>query len=161
MSVTLREVNKANWFQVTELKVRDDQKTFVADNSFSLAQAAYNPSFVPLAVYSEGGELVGFFMYGYEHDQDRWWTVRLMVDASRQGRGYGRAAMVEGIRMMRSRTGCREVYISYEHDNPIARQLYLSMGFEEVEIESGEMVYDIYNNEQVAVLRLEQSANGL
>lgn len=152
MSVTLREVDKANWYWVTELRVSDEQKSFVADNSFSLAQAAYNPSFVPLAVYSEGDELVGFFMYGYEASHDRWWIARLMVDAAQQGKGYGRAAMVEGIKIMRERMGDCPIYISYEHDNPVARQLYASLGFVEVEVENGEMMYDIYYNEQVAVL---------
>lgn len=157
MSVTLREVNKANWYWVTELRVRDEQKSFVADNSFSLAQAAYNPSFVPLAAYNETGELVGFFMYGHEASHDRWWIARLMVEAAQQGKGYGRATMVEGIRMMRERTACREIYISYEHDNPVARQLYASLGFVEVEVEYGEMMYGIYYNEQVAVLHLDVS----
>lgn len=151
MSVTLREVSEANWYWVTQLKVRDEQKSFVADNAFSLAQAAYNPGFVPLAVYSEDDELVGFFMYGYEASHDRWWIARLMVDATQQGKGYGRAAMVEGMRIMRERTACRDIYISYEHDNPVARQLYRSLGFEEIEVENGEMMYDIYYNEQVAV----------
>lgn len=154
MSVTLREVNRQNWYWVTQLKVADNQQTFVADNSFSLAQAAYVTGFVPLAVYSEGEQLVGFFMYGYEHSHDRWWIARLMIDAEHQGHGYGRQAMAEGIRTMRERTGCHDVYISYEYDNPVARKLYLSMGFTEVEVEAGDMAYGIYDGEQVAVLRL-------
>jgi diamine N-acetyltransferase len=154
MSVTLREVNGQNWYWVTQLKVRDEQSTFVADNTFSLAQAAYTPGFVPLAVYDAADELVGFFMYGYEHDKDRWWIARLMVEQHYQGKGYGRATMVEGMRIMRERTGCKEVYVSYEYDNPVARNLYRSLGFEEVEVENGEMVHAIYENEQVAVLRL-------
>ncbi len=156
MSVTLREVDKANWYWVTQLKVREDQERFVSDNSFSLAQAAYNPSFVPLAVYSENDELVGFFMYGYETSHDRWWIARLMVDAAQQGKGFGRAAMIEGVRIMREHIGNIVIYISYEHDNPVARQLYASLGFVEVEVENGEMMYGIYYNEQVAALRAQE-----
>jgi diamine N-acetyltransferase len=138
--ISLREVTPENFDEVIQLKVREDQKNFVASNLFSLAEARVFPLRSPLAIYA-GEILVGFLMYTYLAETRRHWIFRLMIGAEHQGRGYGRAAMRLLIARMAALPGCAEIYISYEPENDVARQLYLSLGFRiNGEIISGEEV---------------------
>jgi len=132
-SVTLQPITSANWRECIRLTVRDDQKNFVATNLYSLAEAAYESTpdrLTPLAVY-DGATMIGFVMYGYPAlDGGRCWFIyRLMVDQNQQGKGYGRAAMVELIKRIAAEPDCKAVYISYEPENEVADKLYQSLGF--------------------------------
>lgn len=129
MAVELREITRENWRQCARLQVREDQRNFVAPNSFSLAQAAYEKELLPLAVY-DGDTLVGFVMYTRE-PQPEWgyFILRLMVDQAYQGQGYGRAVIVEVLRRLGLKPDCREVHISEVPENVVAARLYESLGF--------------------------------
>lgn len=61
--VSLRAANSGNWRQLAGLKVYDEQREFVAENSFYLAQAAYEVCWKPYGIY-HGETPVGFCMYG-------------------------------------------------------------------------------------------------
>jgi diamine N-acetyltransferase len=140
MAVTLREIDRDNFKQCVRLEVREDQKTFVATNVFSIAQSKVEPSFTPQAVY-DGEEMVGFVMYGYDADEGCHYVARLMIDKNHQGKGYGRAAMVEAVRRMRAEPGCREIALSVEPENVGAQRLYESLGFRKTgEVVEGEEV---------------------
>jgi GNAT superfamily N-acetyltransferase len=89
--VRLQSVVRENWRSVIGLQVREDQKSFVASNLYSLAQAAYQPEFKPMAIYANE-QLVGFSLYGCETPETAW-IVRLMIDQAHQRNGYGRAAL--------------------------------------------------------------------
>jgi diamine N-acetyltransferase len=139
--ISLREINRDNWKEAIRLDVAPDQERFVASNLYSIAEAIFNPTFVPLAIYDETETMVGFLMYGINPDSDELWILRLMVDQRYQGRGYGRAAMEEIIRWLRAEPGFREVFTSYKPDNHVAARLYRSLGFEAAyRIEHGEAV---------------------
>ncbi len=141
MNVTLRNIDRHNFRECIKLKVAEGQAHFVAPNVFSIAQAYAEPECVPLAVY-DGEAMVGFAMYALDVDEQKWWIFRLMIDASQQGKGYGRAAMVELMRLISEQPGGNEIAISYEPENEVARKLYTSLGF----VETGEVV----QNETVA-----------
>jgi diamine N-acetyltransferase len=128
MSVTLRDITRDNWQQCIKLEVREDQKGFVSPNVVSIAQSKFYPTFTPQAVYHEE-EMVGFCLYGYDDEEGCYWVARMMIDKSQQGRGYGRAAMVEAIRRMREQPDCREIALSIEPENVAAQKLYESLGF--------------------------------
>lgn len=139
-TVTLRDITRHNWRACVNLEVRPDQQHFVATNAVSMAQARYEPEFVPLAVY-DGATMVGFVMYGAALDDGEHWILRVMVDAAQQGKGYGRAAMRELLARMRADPACDEIFIGYEPDNAVAEALYLSLGFEKTgKIVEGEVV---------------------
>ena len=145
--VHLREINQDNWKQAIRIDVAPEQKRFVASNLYSIAEAIFNPTYVPLAIYDEAVSsskaetMVGFLMHGTNPDNDELWILRLMVDQQYQGRGYGRAAMEEIIRRLRARPDCQEIFTSYEPDNDVAARLYRSLGFEDTgRIEDGELV---------------------
>jgi diamine N-acetyltransferase len=126
--VTLREVDSENFKRCVKLEVRDDQKSFVAPNVYSIAQSKVEPAYAPWAVY-DGDEMVGFVMYGYDREDDCYCIARVMIDKDQQGKGYGRAAMEEVVRRLRATPGCREVALSIEPENEVAQRLYESLGF--------------------------------
>jgi diamine N-acetyltransferase len=136
MTVTLREIDRENFDACVKLDVREDQKSFVAPNVYSIAQSRVEPTYTPQAVYA-GAELVGFVMYGYDTDERCHWIARMMIDQRHQGKGYGRAAMTEVIRRLRTDPACREIGLSVEPENETAQRLYESLGFRK----TGEMVH--------------------
>lgn len=151
--VEIRPVNKDNWRELIKLKVREDQKHFVASNLYSIAEAQFGEEFdghwdfYPFGIY-DGTVPVGFLMYGFnfDHPDHQAFIVRLMVDEKHQGKGYGRFGMGWMLDCFRKDARIKNVAISYEPENDVARKLYASLGF----VESGEMI----GEEVLAVLRL-------
>jgi len=80
-------------------------------------------------------------MYGRDPADDCYCVARLMIDERYQGKGYGRAAMVEAIRRMRAEPDCQEIALSIEPENAVAEKLYASLGFRKTgEVIDGEVV---------------------
>jgi diamine N-acetyltransferase len=82
---------------------------------------------------------VGFIAYG-QHYQDEdltqpvpgWYEViHLVIDVNHQRRGYGRAATLMTIELLKANPDCQCIVIAYNPDNLPARSLYESMGFVE------------------------------
>jgi diamine N-acetyltransferase len=141
MNVTIKGITKENWRQAINLKVREDQQRFVAPNLFSIAQSKVEPYLVPVAIY-DGETMVGFAMYGPDPADGSYWIVRLMVGEGLQGKGYGRAALHELVRLMSALPDCNEIKLSCVPDNVGAEGLYLDFGFEKTGIvEEGENVF--------------------
>lgn len=149
----VRPVTKDNWKALIRLKVRADQEHFVASNLYSIAEAQFGEDFegrwdfYPFGIY-DGEMPVGFLMYGYNfgHPRHQAFIIRLMVDQSHQGKGYGRFGMDWMLDCFRREDRIQNVAISYEPENDVARKLYASLGF----VETGEMIEE----EVLAVLRL-------
>jgi len=149
----IRPVTKGNWKELTRLKVREDQTHFVASNLYSIAESQFGDDdeghwdLHPFGIY-DGNTPVGFLMYGYdlEHPKQQAFIFRLMVDDQFQGKGYGRFGMKRMLEIFRADERIKEVGISYEPENEVARKLYASLGF----VETGQML----GEEVEAVLRL-------
>ena len=149
----IRPVTKDNWQELIKLKVRDDQKHFVASNLYSIAQAQFGDEYEghwdlhAFGIY-DGDMPVGFLMYGLniEHLKQQAFIQRLMVDEKFQGKGYGKFGMEWMLDFFRIDERIKEVGISYEPENEGARKLYASLGF----VETGEII----EGEAVAVLKL-------
>jgi diamine N-acetyltransferase len=140
MVITFRPVTRANFSAVVGLTVTPEQADFVAPNVRSLAEAAIEPTWTPLAIYA-GDDLVGFTLFGRDDETGRWWLMRYMIDAQHQGRGYGTAALPVLIDLMIERHGCGEIFLDYSPSNDVAERLYARMGFVPTgEIEGGEIV---------------------
>ena len=156
MTLSIRPVTKANWRELSELRVREDQTHFVVSNIYSIAESHYgydDPEDVghwdmyPYGIYDD--ELpVGFLMYGVNYSGRKFQTfiVRLMVDEKHQGKGYGKFGMQKLLEEFREDNRIHAVGISYEPENEAARKLYASLGF----LETGEM----YGDETLAVIHL-------
>ena len=138
--LTLRAIDATNWAICARLIVGEGQEDFVANNAFSLAQAAYSEGLVPLGMYA-GPQMVGFVMYKTHPDEkDRYWIFRVLVDHAFQGHGYGRAAMTQLIARMRALPNCHEITLDYHRNNRVAAQLYASLGFRPTGEEDGEEI---------------------
>ncbi|MBE0697007.1 MAG: GNAT family N-acetyltransferase, partial [Anaerolineaceae bacterium] len=103
--ISLRPITPQNFREVIRLQVSEDQKNFVASNAYSLAEAGVFPHRSPLAIYADETP-VGFLMSAFDEETQRHWIFRLMIAASQQGHGYGRAAMRLLIERMRAIPGC-------------------------------------------------------
>ncbi len=134
--ITLRPVDKDNWEACVDLKVAEEQKSFVAPNWYSMLQTTYQESFTSSVIYADG-TLVGYMMYGYDPDTDNWELCRLMIDQAHQAKGYGRAAMGALMKQLRASRGSIEFYTSIEPDNLNALKLYESLGF----VKTGEIMW--------------------
>ena len=163
--IHLEKIDAKNVWDVLDLKLKREQKNFVASNEVSIVQAyaaidtkcdAY-----PFAVYNDK-KVVGFLMVCYNegafyeiYDEtppnslvNNYSICRLMIDKRYQGRGYGRQTIKLALDFIKTwPSGQAELCeISYEPENVNAAKLYRSMGFEE----NGEMD----GEEIVAVLKL-------
>ncbi|HND49125.1 MAG TPA: GNAT family N-acetyltransferase [Anaerolineales bacterium] len=146
----IRPVTKDNWKELVALKVRDDQKHFVASNLYSIAESQFGETIpgeghwdmFPYGMYDEGTP-VGFLMlsYNYEFARFQGFILRLMVDDAHQGKGYGKFGMNWMLEKYRADGRVRVVGISYEPNNEVARTLYANLGFQETgEIVDGEVL---------------------
>jgi diamine N-acetyltransferase len=156
--VHLRNLTIDNFQECIELEATESQRDLIAPNVKSLAEAKVNPNLFPLAIYDaavQGYEkpqlpMVGFAMY--EVVAGVGFIMRLMVDRRHQGKGYGRAAMVEVIRRLRLNPEVELIATSHRRKNEVASNLYRSLGFVEWDIEWAK------ENESEVFLRLDEGA---
>ncbi len=143
--VHLREITDDNRDAVRALRVRRDQKQFVASVSKSLKQAAQHPEANPWyrAVYV-GDEPVGFVMLSWKPPagpyKGRHFIWRLLVDKRHQGRGIGRETLTQIATLVRA-DGATELLTSYDPGEGEPWPFYQKFGFEPTgEIDDGEVV---------------------
>ncbi|MCK4258931.1 MAG: GNAT family N-acetyltransferase [Halanaerobiales bacterium] len=147
MNITLREINSENWRPVIKLKVSPDQEKFVASNIYSIAQSKIEPEWNINAIYNEE-KLVGFLMHGISIEGgefDGYWICRLMIDHQYQGKGYGKAGMIELLKSIKETGHSGDIYISFEPENEVAEKLYSKLGFEDTcKMDDEEKVFCLY-----------------
>lgn len=127
--IRFEEITPQNFWQCINLKVAEHQTNFVAPNVRSIAESKVYPFLVPLAVY-DGNEMVGFTLSGHDPETGKYYIVRLMIDVSHQGKGYGRATTQKLVERMRRQPDCRDIYLTFVPGNEVAESLYQSVGFE-------------------------------
>ena len=133
-------VDADNWRAVARLEVLPDQERFIAATTYYLALCTYGGTWKPLAV-KENGEVVGFLMWGFDPEEDAAWLGGIVIDRRHQGRGLGRAATREAMRMLHDTQGHTSFALSYQPENVSAKRTYASLGFVETgEVEDGEVV---------------------
>jgi RimJ/RimL family protein N-acetyltransferase len=126
--VVLVELSRENWEAVAQLQVQADQKDFVADNLWTIAETQFFP-WVRRRVILAHGRIVGFAAYGTHPDEQELWLHRFMVSAAEQRAGVGRAALRLLIDEWKTIPNLRVVKLSYEPNNAVAERLYVSEGF--------------------------------
>ena len=136
MGVELREITAANRAAVEALRVTPAQEQFVEGVAQSLIEATETPGACPWyrAVYA-GDESVGFVMLSDNIPPDRteylgpYFLWRLLIAASHQRRGYGRAVLDRVVDYVRTRPGGDRLLTSYVPgaDGPL--DFYLRYGF--------------------------------
>jgi D-alanyl-D-alanine carboxypeptidase len=125
------------------LDVDKGQKSFVADNVVSLAQAYVNRSHARPFLIVEGSQAIGFVMFSIPPEKTAFYIWRFMIDQRFQGRGYGKAGMILALDHLRS-LGAKKVTLSVETENGAAIGLYTSLGFRPTgEMDDDEMVMSV------------------
>ena len=150
--IELKKITDNNFDECIKLETKEEQKSYVASNIRSLAQAYValtNNECVPMpyAIYDED-IMVGFIMLSYSepdenNDENTYWVWRLMIDKRYQGKGYGKETMAKALELIRTFPygKASAIFLSYEPENVVAKALYESFGFVETgKIEYGELV---------------------
>lgn len=139
--VSVEPVTSENWRAVAALQVKAEQRAYVNPPVFNLALCQYSPArWLPLAVRA-GDQIVGFVMWAIDPEDASCWLGGVMVDATFQGLGYGRQAIVAALAELGGGRGHQRFALSYHPENTVARHLYLGLGFQETgEMEDEEVV---------------------
>lgn len=132
LPVTLREITRETLRTICRLDAGDGGLQ-VAPNSLSIAEAHFEPAAWFRAIYA-ADEPVGFVML-YDpslspapEDPD-FFIWRLMIDATHQNRGYGRAAVERLIEHVRTRPGADALFVSHVTGQDALARFYGSLGF--------------------------------
>lgn len=132
MSVYFGSINPENWRIFNALKVKDEQKDFVASNLTMLARAfAYRDYNSKVhAIYNED-EPIGMLMQNEysENGKLSCLLTEFMIAEQYQGKGYGKAALQLWISMIKNENKYDSIILCYKEGDEIARNLYLNMGF--------------------------------
>jgi diamine N-acetyltransferase len=144
MQVVLKPADRSNWRTMVRLQLKPEQQTLVSPPAWSLARCHvrfFGDDFehLPHLVYADENA-VGYSTTACnpasEYD---YWIDDIMIDATYQGRGYGRAAVIETVRMiLRRYPRYRAVQLTCFRANYTAAKLYLSLGFVETGLNDDE-----------------------
>lgn len=148
--ITFREIDKSNYMDCICLKVKDDQRGFVADNARSLAEARFEEGLYTRAVYS-GDTMVGFVLFDYDTEIPGWCMSRFMIGAQYQGQGLGREAILRFLDYVKEQMNLRELYIHVELENTVAFELYQKLGFHFVKQIQYEFDGVVYRERQMKI----------
>jgi diamine N-acetyltransferase len=149
--ISLREITDANRVEVELLGTTSDQGSYVAGVAESLLEAVAIPAARPWhrAVYA-GHEPVGFVMIsdgipdGYPQYLGPYYLWRLLIDARRQGRGFGTAALDLVVEYVRTRPNAHALLTSVVPGPASPIGFYLQYGFSRTgEMFDGEDVLEL------------------
>lgn len=136
--INLRKITEENFIDAFELKLGEGQEKYVSHPIRSLAQAyVYREQCQPFGIY-DGDEMVGYVMVIYDYDVPEYDVWHMMIDASKQGKGYGREALKEIIAYIKTKPfgSSDKVTLTCNKDNSKALKLYLKMGFVKTGVEN-------------------------
>ena len=127
-TVTLRPVVKANLRALFTLDVTEDQRSYVAPNAWSIAEAAYSDGAWQRAIYADETP-VGYSLVAIDEETPRYYLWRFMIDHRYQRNGFARAAMELVIDHVRSLPGATEFFLSYVPGDHSPKGFYERVGF--------------------------------
>ena len=138
--IRLEDVNPDNWR--LSLRVRDDQKAFVANSTVMLARAfAYRNSRSRAVVIYNDEAPIGMALY-YDFE-DAYNFSQFFIDERYQGKGFGYQAAEMILQEMEKDGVYDRVVLCYVEGDEAAKRLYLKLGFTHTgEEEEGEVVME-------------------
>ncbi len=129
--IHLEKITEKNFIDAFGLKLDAGQARFVSHPIRSLAQAyVYREQCQPFGIYDEE-VMVGYVMVIYDYDIPEYDLWHMMIDVSKQGRGYGRAALDQVLAYIRTKPfgASDRVTLTCNRENSRALRLYKSRGF--------------------------------
>lgn len=129
--ITLKKIDESNFIDCFHLQLGEGQERFVSHPIRSLAQAyVYYGQCTPFGIYAEN-QMVGYVMVIYDYDEEAYNLWHLMIDAAKQNRGYGKAAVQCCLDYIRTKPfgASNEIKLTCHEENEAALHLYRSFGF--------------------------------
>jgi diamine N-acetyltransferase len=130
--VELRELDQDSFFPITKLEVFEEQKHNVAPNTFSIAQASFHETAWFRGIYVND-EPVGFVMLNLDHEKPDYFLWRFMIDKNHQGKGYGKLALDEVVKMLKQFPQATELFSSVVMGEHSPLEFYKNYGFIETD----------------------------
>lgn len=127
-AVSLREVNKDNFWDVIDLSVSEEQKQFVATNSVSIAEAHFWTHAWFRAIYADE-TVVGFLMLADSPEIPEYYLWRFMIDSRYQKLGFGHEAIQRLIDHVKTRPKATELSTSVVQAEGGPQKFYEKLGF--------------------------------
>ena len=155
----LEPITWDNFWEVIELEVSTDQKSYLPEVAVYMAQSYVNLSldYVDqcLAIY-DNAKLIGFTkivfvpknIKPYHMDTDSFMIDAFMIDLSYQGQGYGRKSLSLIIDNIKKRYEMGEEFITLTcfEKNENAKKLFQSFGFQRIGVKDESKGLYIYGN---------------
>lgn len=129
--IHLEKITEKNFIDAFGLKLAAGQERFVSHPIRSLAQAyVYREQCQPFGIYDEE-VMVGYVMVLYDYDIPEYDLWHMMIDVSKQGRGYGQAALDQVLAYIQTKPfgASDRVTLTCNRENSRALRLYKSRGF--------------------------------
>ncbi|MBC6972263.1 GNAT family N-acetyltransferase [Bacillus sp. Xin] len=135
--LSLKTIDKSNWEEAIKLSVKEEQRTFIASNLYSIAEVQFLNNFYANGICLDN-KLIGFAMFGIDSDDNNYWIYRLMIDKEYQGQGIGIGIqaiflIIEKIRSINN-NNIPLIMIGYNPKNLSAKIAYRKAGFVETEL---------------------------
>lgn len=131
--INLKKITEDNFLQAFNLKLAKGQEKFVSHPVRSLAQAyVYREQCQPFGIYNDE-EMVGYVMVIYDYDISEYDIWHMMIDATKQGKGYGRQALLQVLEYIKTKPfgNSSRVALTCNTENVAALGLYRQFGFVE------------------------------
>ena len=133
LMIHLRKITEDNFVDAFNLKLAQGQERFVSHPVRSLAQAyVYRNQCQPFGIY-EDDTMVGYVMVIYDYDIPEYDIWHMMIDESKQGTGFGSAALNQVLEYIKTRPfgHSDRVTLTCNQDNIQALKMYKKKGFTE------------------------------
>lgn len=128
--IHLEKVEGNNYRQFTRLKVKDEQKKYVASNLGILAKAfAYYNDSIVYGIYNDA-TAVGLALVREYKDDNCYIFDQLMIDEKYQGNGFGKKATELILNDLKNKSKYNKILLCYVEGDDAAKNLYTSFGFE-------------------------------
>lgn len=143
MKIHFSIITPDNWRVFNTLKVKEEQKKYVASNLAILARAfAYRDynSYV-YAIYNEDLPIGMLMQRDYENNNKIFCVLdQFMIADKYQGKGFGKTAMQLWLSMVKREEKYDSIILCYVEGDEIARDLYIDLGFKHTgEVEEDEI----------------------
>lgn len=140
--VHLVDIDKGNWR--VHLKVSKAQEAYVANSTTILARAyAYRNFRSNASLIYENETPIGMVLYHDEEMIDSYIFSEMFIDENFQGKGYGKAATKLVLDNMKKDGKYNKVILCYIDGNEVAKNLYESFGFAEIDRDEDEIIMEL------------------
>ena len=140
--INLEKITEENFIQAFNLKLAKGQEKFVSHPVRSLAQAyVYRDQCQPFGIYNDD-EMIGYVMVIYDYDIQEYDIWHMMIDESKQGKGYGKEALIQVITYIKTKPfgTSNRIALTCNKENVAGLRLYRKIGFTETGIEDDDEI---------------------